>query len=357
MPRPQHVVTATALRAHFDGRFFTTADAEAIGVSRARVHSACAAGLVTQLQRGVFAMYADPLARARLHQGRLRDQGVYAVLGERSAAKVWGLWEFGPHGPLSPPPLTLLVPHGVPLRRGTRNGLRYREANLTHDDVVEIDGVAITTPLRTGFDVARALGRGRAAALTPLNSAIRTEIARRTFPAWQPPAFVGTAGCGASVAEPGAAPTAHDITEAARDQWLRQALLVELARLCEEAAGYGTGRVTRVIADVEPLLESWLESVAWSELTVAALPRPQPQAWIMGASGRWRRADFLINSRIVLEVDGAGKYSDQTPWQEKQRQSDLEAAGYWVIRCTWEELLHHPERVIARIVIALDRVG
>ena len=59
----------------------------------------------------------------------------------------------------------------------------------------------------------------------------------------------------------------------------------------------------------------------------------------------------------VAEIVGIGavKYADQTPWQEKQRQSDLEAAGYWVVRCTWEELIHRPHEVIKRIALALLR--
>lgn len=125
--------------------------------------------------------------------------------------------------------------------------------------------------------------------------------------------------------------------------------------MVESVNGHGMRWVRRVLGDVEPLLESWLECVAWAVLTTAPLPRPQPQAWVRGASGRWLRSDFLIGDKVLLEVDGAGKYAEQSPWQEKQRQADLEAAGYWVVRCTWAELLHHPERVIARIQLALER--
>jgi very-short-patch-repair endonuclease len=112
-----------------------------------------------------------------------------------------------------------------------------------------------------------------------------------------------------------------------------------------------------VLPYVEPLVETALEAIAWAVITDACVPRPRPQEWVHGASGRRYRVDFLIGDRVILEADGAVKYADQSPWQEKQRQSDLEAAGYWVVRCTWEELIHRPHEVLARIARALIRCG
>lgn len=357
MPRPELLATRAQLHARFGTRVFTTADAEACAISRTRLRNATAAGLVTQVQRGHFVLSQDPLARARTQQHRLRAQGVRAVLGERSAAGFWGVWEYGPRGRLDPPALTLLVPPGCTLRMGTRSGLRLKTVDLQPHDVIEVAGVAITTPLRAGFDIARALGSTRTAALVPLSSAARTEITRRLLHPWYPAGLVSVlepSGADAGLPSPGA-PSSHDITEMARRQDLRDALADELRRMCEREGGHGVSRVRRVLSDIEPLAESWLELVAWSELLTAPIPRPQPQAWVQGASGKWLRSDFLIGDKVILEVDGAGKYAAQSPWQEKQRQADLEAAGYWVVRCTWEELLHHPERVIARILLALER--
>jgi very-short-patch-repair endonuclease len=113
--------------------------------------------------------------------------------------------------------------------------------------------------------------------------------------------------------------------------------------------------VRRVAADVEPLLETALEGIAWAVLTASDLPRAEPQRVIAGRSGKRYRVDFLIAGRVILEADGAVKYGAITPWQEKQRQSDLEAAGYWVVRCTWEELINRPHEVLARIEVALAR--
>lgn len=136
---------------------------------------------------------------------------------------------------------------------------------------------------------------------------------------------------------------------------VREELFADLADMVGRVNGYGMKWVRRVLADVEPLLETALEGLAWSAFTATDLPRPRPQVWVRGASGKRYRADFLIAGVVIVEADGAVKYSGLTPWQEKQRQHDLEAAGFWVVRCTWEELLHRPHEVIARIWLALDR--
>ena len=148
----------------------------------------------------------------------------------------------------------------------------------------------------------------------------------------------------------------HEVTERfLHDRQLRQQLDTALREMIGRVNARGMTWVRRVIADVEPLLETALEGLVWAEITGAGLAPVRPQEWVIGRSGRRYRADFLIGDTVILEADGSGKYADQTPWQEKQRQSDLEAAGYWVVRCTWEEILHRPHEVIARIRLALAR--
>lgn len=139
------------------------------------------------------------------------------------------------------------------------------------------------------------------------------------------------------------------------DSELRVAVLTELHEAIAHVNPRGMLWVRRVAADVEPLLETALEGLAWAVLTASNLPRAEPQRVIAGSSGKRYRVDFLIAGRVILEADGAVKYGIVTPWQEKQRQSDLEAAGYWVVRCTWEELIHRPHEVLARILVALTR--
>lgn len=324
---------------------FTTRDASARGISTDRLGAAVRAGALERLARGVYSVAPGPLAAARSAACRLMESGVPATVGECTAGELWGLAAVGARSPLSVEPITLLIPRessGAPrLRIGCRSGVRLVVADLAPEDIVEWDGVQVTGPLRTGLDIVRRHGRSRASALVPLCGGVRMEIAVRS----------GLI----ALDEPLARPAATALTERARSTELVRRVLSDLWHMAQRVNSHGMRWFYDVLPDVEPLVETALEGLAWAVLTESDLPRPRPQVWVRGASGRRYRADFLVGNRVILEADGAVKYAAQTPWQEKQRQSDLEAAGYWVVRCTWEELIHRPHEVIKRIARALLR--
>jgi hypothetical protein len=296
MTHPSQVQLAQVVAVLSRDAALSTREAERHGITRDRMARAASAGIVQRIARGHYRTGKDPLDAARHHIARLGERGIPALLGGLSAAPFWGVPAFGSTGPVSSHvPLTLLVPRGSNVRQGTRHGIRIMVADLRPADVNQLDDVPITSPLRTGLDVARDLGRCRVSALIPLCGGVRAQAAR----------LMGARG-GAS---------AHDITE-------------------------------RLMIDSE---------LRVAVLTASNLPRAEPQRVIAGRSGKRYRVDFLIAGRVILEADGAVKYGIVTPWQEKQRQSDLEAAGYWVVRCTWEELIHRPHEVLARILVALTR--
>ena len=328
-----HVIESFAGRAPF-----TVADAAGRGISPERLARAVRAGELNRITRGTYALRDEPMDLARYHLSRLAKRGVPGVIGSAHVADRWGVATFGSVGAVSAAPLTILVPPESDVRRGTRYGVRIRAAQIDPADVRMVDGVPMTGPLRTGLDVARDTGRCRSSALVPLSSGVRAELA------W---ALGGDGPAGT-----------REVTDCLHAHpRVREELLSALAEMASRVNGYGMKWVRRVLADVEPLLETGLEGLAWSVLTATDLPRPQPQVWLRGASGRRYRVDFLIAGVVIVEADGAVKYSGLAPWEEKKRQHDLEAAGYWVVRCTWEELLHRPHEVIARIRLALERAA
>ena len=81
-------------------------------------------------------------------------------------------------------------------------------------------------------------------------------------------------------------------------------------------------------------------------------------------------ADFLINERIILEVDGASKYfgsygrsTDQELFYEREREKHLQNAGYLVVRVTAKQifadckpLLGHPALRNSRPVLPPTRM-
>lgn len=345
MTRPERRTTVALLRAHFAGRAFHLQQAQAIGISHHQVRRAARAGDLRWVARSTYVVPDEPGAHLRAVIERLRGAGVRPVVGGRSAAQMWDIPVFGAQGPLPQALPTILVPKGSALRRGSGGGIFLREADVPAEHVIECDGLPLTSPLRTGVDLAKEFGRSRAATLVPLCGAVRAEVVRRTFPPGRPPALDPTA----------ARVSSHHVTRAAREPSLRRSVQEDLTAVLGAVSRYGLRQARFLLPDVEPLLETPAESLAWAEITMSDLPRPVPQAQVRGDSGRLHRADFLVAGRVVIEVDGAIKYADQTVWQEKQRQSDLEAAGYWVVRCTWTQLLHQPERVVADIRRALVR--
>lgn len=63
-------------------------------------------------------------------------------------------------------------------------------------------------------------------------------------------------------------------------------------------------------------------------------------------------------ARLAIEIDGRAHHSDGDAFQrDRQRQNDLVAAGWTVLRFTWDDLVNRPDHVIARILFALERAS
>jgi len=113
----------------------------------------------------------------------------------------------------------------------------------------------------------------------------------------------------------------------------------------------GGGHVERVLDFAGTLSESVLESHARVLFATAGLPVPVQQAPIR-VEGRFvARVDFLWpGARLIVEVDGMGKYAEPGALQaEKTRQNRLIAAGYTVLRFTWADIHQRPETVVRMI--------
>ncbi len=66
-------------------------------------------------------------------------------------------------------------------------------------------------------------------------------------------------------------------------------------------------------------------------------------------------ADILFaRQRLVVEIDGYAAHSSKNAFiRDRRRQNRLVAAGYTILRFTWDDLEHHPLAVIRRIRQAL----
>ncbi|GGO87353.1 hypothetical protein GCM10011584_11750 [Nocardioides phosphati] len=139
------------------------------------VRAAVAAGLVTQPLRGVYAVSTlrDDLAR-RLAVVRMVAPPD-AVVCDRTAAWLHGApMALAPGSHLATPTPQLYLPPGRRLRNGlVESGAR----ELLRRDVVEMDGLLVTSPLRTACDLGRLLHRDQA--LAALDSMLRSATVTR----------------------------------------------------------------------------------------------------------------------------------------------------------------------------------
>jgi hypothetical protein len=146
------------------------------------------------------------------------------------------------------------------------------------------------------------------------------------------------------------------LTRRASQADVRASLASDLMDAIRHSDVRGRHRVAAAAPLADPRLETVLESISLARFIEAGIELPEPQVWVNGSSGRSWRVDFLFGGRVIGECDGAVKYAEaDSLWKEKKRQADLEAAGYIVVRWTWEEIVYHPHVVLARIALALAR--
>jgi hypothetical protein len=258
------------------------------------------AGELSILRRGNYLAGAPPeQAHARhrlLVQAAFAELGPGAVASHASAAVLHDL------------PTWAVALDRVSVTRDRRSGGRrhrlvhVRTARLAPDEVVQLEGRAVTSVARTVVDLARTAS---------FESAVVTADA--------------ALGTGA----------------------VHAAELVESVRRVERWPGCPAAR--RVIEFADARAESVGESRSRVAIERAALPAPVTQWLVRDGAGRpVARVDFGWPERnVVGEFDGEIKYGrlvgpDRSPgdvvFEEKLREDELRALGLMVVRWTWADL-------------------
>ena len=362
MSRPEVLATVSALATEFGNATFTPKDAERVGVAQHRLWSAVGSGVVYRLARGRYQVVGEHVglppegiaipsveaARVRDRIAEFAEDGVPAILGNASASQAWQL----PLYQVEPPPHpVLLVPRQSGLKAGVRRGIRISLRDVDPQQVVLGPGeIPMTNPLLTALHIAAGPRLALPGRLVVLHGGLRRH--------WE------------LLEVDGARMTSRTLAAAMSDVRVRTALLEEMAVVAAGADIQGPGgsqglgaaaasawaRLELAMRIADPRVETALESWSWAQFHEWGLEMPVPQVCLTGASGVVWRVDFLFEGRVIGECDGAVKFhAGHTAWQEKRRQSDLEAEGYIFVRWTWEELLRHPDAVLARIALALRR--
>ncbi len=117
----------------------------------------------------------------------------------------------------------------------------------------------------------------------------------------------------------------------------------------------GARMLGRALDLADARAESPLESLSRGHIITAKLPKPSLQFEIR-VKGNLFRCDMAWESlRIIGEADGIDKYTGrQAVMDEKRRQSMLQAAGFTVLRWTWQDVYPDPRAWLAGLRSALQ---
>ena len=264
---------------------FASKDLEALGLTRQRLRRLIREKVVRRLVRGAY-------ARAGLDDTiEMRAKTVAAVMSphqvvcDRTAAWIHGIdtLTYAEHD--IPPPIDTCALRGF--EPCTRSGVNGRTRELAPHDIMVIEGVQVTTPLRTALDLGCLLRRREA--MAALDAFCRM----------------------------------HGLT---------------IEQLSTEAGRYrrrrGVTQLRELIPVVDPLAESARES--WTRLAIhdAGLVAPESQVWIEIDAVPTYRLDLAYRrARVAVEYDGWYDH-ERTPEQkdhDRARRKWLTDNGWTII--------------------------
>jgi very-short-patch-repair endonuclease len=247
-------------------------------------------------------------AGAPVHMPRTLDLAAYlaagepAVLSGPSAARVYDM-----PVPDSPPCLT--VPRW---RHLSRLGIVQLRGRIDDGEAVMIDGVLVTAKARTAIDCLRLLQPEDA--LVFLDRALQQRwVSAETL-----------------------------VRRVADGDQLRG--IEQLRMLAEQASIGAHSEAERLAATIfeDGQLGGW----------VANLP-------VRLRDGSTAVVDFAFpRVKLAVEIDGRAWHVDRTAFQQdRTRQNALVAAGWTVLRFTWDDLTARPDRVLAEVHAAISRLA
>lgn len=269
------------------------------GLTPARLKRLVATGTWSSPVRGTFVVAGIPDAlRARAHAATLTCPG--GVVCGMTAARLHQLAALPPQR--ADEPVHLVLPRGD--SRAQRRGVALRWSNLLDEEVTQLDRLRITTVQRTLADLVLRTNREQAVAV--LDAALN---GGRISPDDIPAIWLMTRGRAG----------------------------------CQRAAGWWR----LVDGRAESPLETRIRL-----LLVDAGHGPEALQWPVEDRGAVvARLDLAWPSRrLALEADGAEPHSQpEALYRDRARQNALVALGWRVLRFTWDDALHRPERIVEQV--------
>jgi very-short-patch-repair endonuclease len=270
-----------------------------LGLATGAVNVRVVNGRLHLLHRGVYAVGHTMLSDKGRWMAAILAAGPGAVLSHTVAAALWEMRPWRDRGL-----------HVTTRAQRTRPGIRFHCSPLPADELTVHDGIPVTSPARTLFDLAGVVS------LEQLRRAVNEAEIRRLWDAIsladlldRHPRRPGAAAVRAVIATPGAG-------------------------------------VTR----------SALEELFLGLLDDTRLLRPETNValWI---GGRFIEVDCLWREqRVIVELDGYETHRTRTAYEnDRARDRMLTAAGWHVMRVTWRQLHKEPEAIVRDLRALLMR--
>lgn len=296
-PDAEQVITAFAARQH---GVVTRAQLLGAGVAPDVIDRRVKARRLRRLQRGVY-LVGPLMAPHTRAMAAVLSCGDSAVLSHHAAAAHWQMTScLGENARVE-----VIVARG---RSRSRPEIRvYHMRTLRPDEVTKLDGIPITKPARTLYDLASVL-EGR-----ELERALAEAIARRL--------------------------TSRSRVLSLLARYPRRPGTKKLQSLLD-----GDARPARTRSEAE---ERFLTLIRRAQIR-----EPEVNVIVEGYE-----VDFYWRAeRLVVEIDGRAFHrSDRSFESDRRRDAVLVAAGLRVMRLTWHQLVRESEPLLVRLAQALVR--
>lgn len=274
---------------------FTLQQAGALGLSDHELRTALDAGEIRRVVRGVYAPFdLDDTIASRTAAAALVVQP-HQIVCDRTAAWLHGVDVFGLTDKSILPAVELCTLRGHSITE--LRGVDGRTRDLKPEDLMDLDGVAVTTPLRTALDLACGLGQHRA--LGALDQFMRH----------------------------------HGVT-----QWEMRGQLPRFRRR------RGVVQARRLVPLADPRAESPMESWVRLDIHIAGLPAPELQHPIMQGGVLLYRLDHAYPAhRVAVEYDGEEWHlrTEQQRERDRRRRRWLRQHG-WIVIVVDKDGVHDP---------------
>jgi hypothetical protein len=280
----------------------TRAQLHTIGLTDRAVVHLVRSGRLRAASRRVFVVQGSPMTWRQRAFVAVADSRSHGALSHHSAAALWGLPGFPQEG------LHVLVPRGKVDPRVISTARLHSTRRLPPHHLVELDGIRVTSPVRTVFDLSDVLPLGRLARVLD-------------------------------------------------DAWGMRLLRADgLYETLEELRGRGRGRVAWMRLLVEERGRSYVAPESGLERTFRRLLErdgqpPMEYQVDLGGEGWVARVDAVDRTaRLVVQIDSDRFHSSFLDRQHDELQDvALRALGWTVIRITESDLRRRPSWVAATV--------